>query len=157
MNPMNRLKLPDLDHLSYDPNTGTITENEQHVGHINHYGYHVINVGGTAYYAHRIAWKIYYKEEPPEHLDHINRDKGDNRIKNLRKCTDSENKRNRGVQKNSKTTLKGIVFDHERGQYRVTLRKNNKQHHWGRYYNALDAIEARLDAEEYHWGVACRK
>ena len=32
-----------------------------------------------------------------------------------------------------------------------------KEYYWGRYYNALDAIEARLDAEEYHWGKVCQQ
>jgi len=157
MNQMNRLKLPNVDHLEYDSTTGNITENGFHIGHINHYGYKVINIDGVAYYGHRIAWKIHYKKEPPEHLDHINRDKSDNRISNLRGVTDSQNKQNKGHQKNSKLKLKGIIFEPKRGKYRVTLRQNNKQHHWGRYYNLLDAIEARLDAEEYHWGKVCQQ
>ena len=53
-----------------------------------------IKVDGYDYYAHRLAWFYVYGEWPTM-IDHINRDKHDNRIVNLREATYSENSLNR--------------------------------------------------------------
>lgn len=59
-------------------------------------GYIVTQCEGQQVKAHRICWALYYGEDPyPMTIDHINRDKVDNTIRNLRKATPSENSKNR--------------------------------------------------------------
>ena len=54
-------------------------------------GYKKGNVLGVNYKAHRVAWKMFYKEEPLELLDHVNCERSDNRISNLRAATTLQN------------------------------------------------------------------
>ena len=63
------------------------------------------------YYTHRLV-AIHYLPNPqnlPE-IDHINRDKSDNRLQNLRWSSKRDNAQNKGMFKNNKTGHKGITF-----------------------------------------------
>lgn len=73
-------------------------------------GYHHVYFRGKSIKGHRLAWLLYYGEWPKLYLDHINQVKSDNRIKNLRQVTNSENLQNRGVTKN-KATPKGVSLN----------------------------------------------
>jgi len=77
-------------------------------GCLDHNGYIRIEVGGKTYAAHRLAWFYINKEWPSNEIDHINRNKSDNRIENLRQAQHGQNRAN------SKTTnkhgLKGVSF-----------------------------------------------
>ena len=86
--------------LSYDPETGTLTwrvtlSSTGKVGSIagclNALGYRVIRVNRKLYLGHRIAWLLHHGEWPERDIDHINMDKGDNRLVNLRLATRSQN------------------------------------------------------------------
>src|SRR5262245_47586099 len=56
--------------------------------------HHVVRFGNRLLLGHRIAWKLFSHEEPPEHIDHIDGDPMNNRIANLRAATRHENLRN---------------------------------------------------------------
>lgn len=58
-------------------------------------------IGGQIYSAHRLAWLAHYGSEPPAQIDHINGDRADNRIANLRSATNQENSQNRAARKNA--------------------------------------------------------
>jgi hypothetical protein len=61
-------------------------------------------------------------------VDHIYRDKTDNRVENLRWATISENGQNRGVQKNNKVGIKNICYDKINDTYKYEKKINNKIH-----------------------------
>jgi hypothetical protein len=96
------LPLPPLEVLQkkfeYNPENGTLTRksNNQPAGYLTERGWLRVKVDNTHYRVHRIAWKMFYGEDPPTGLDidHINRNKTDNRITNLRVVTRSENVQN---------------------------------------------------------------
>ena len=79
------------DVLSYDPETGVFTWIANYhksrigkpAGSIAPHGYITIRALGTVYYAHRLAWFFVHGEQP-HIIDHINHDRSDNRIANLR-------------------------------------------------------------------------
>ena len=72
--------------FSYDSNTGVITSltRKNSNGSIDKDGYLIIKFKGIQYKAHRIAWVLYYGRFPKDNIDHINNDRTDNRINNLR-------------------------------------------------------------------------
>jgi hypothetical protein len=62
-------------------------------------------------------------------VDHINRDKKDNSIENLRWATDSENGQNRGVSKNNKLGIKNICYNKSKDSYRYNKMIKGVIHH----------------------------
>lgn len=88
--------------LRYDPETGHFTWiselarwSGKRAGSSDSAGYIAIEIDGRGYKAHRLAWLYVHGRMPADQLDHINRDKADNRIENLRECTHAENCMNR--------------------------------------------------------------
>lgn len=70
--------------------------------------YWVVRLDDVLHLGHRLAWLHHFGEWPDGLLDHINGDSLDNRIANLRVCTQAQNMLNRGAQKNSKSGVKGV-------------------------------------------------
>jgi hypothetical protein len=97
--------IPDAikEYLSYDKDTGLLTwiksPNRRHsagstAGTIVS-GYVYVGFNHTRYAAHRIAWFLHYGDDPEQFIDHINRNRTDNRIDNLRLSTGSQNQHNK--------------------------------------------------------------
>lgn len=93
-------------------------------------GYLRVSIGGYPYLAHHLAWAIAYGEWPGV-IDHINRNRADNRIENLRKCSHSENQHNRVQCRTNKSGYKGVSFHAQRNRWRATIFLNSKQRHLG--------------------------
>ncbi|MBT0780540.1 HNH endonuclease [Paracoccus sp. pheM1] len=111
-------------------------------------GYLRGRVLGTAYLAHRVIWALETGEWPQEQIDHSNGDRADNRRENLREATPSENTRNRSVQSNSKSGVKGVSWEKRRGKWRSTIKLHGKQTHLGQF-DTIEAARAAYDAAVY--------
>lgn len=72
-------------------------------------GYRHGKVCGVKYQAHRVIWKLVHGTEPPQ-VDHINGNKSDNRIANLRACTNEENARNYPKRKAGSSQYRGVCW-----------------------------------------------
>ena len=99
--------------LEYNPITGTLTwklhrgggvRKGDIAGRISNRGYRAIKLQGIQYQAHRLAWLIYYGKFPENQIDHINGDKLDNRLCNIRDVTHRENAQNRKIHRQGKLT-----------------------------------------------------
>lgn len=95
--------------LAYDPDTGAFTwlvtlgakrPKGSIAGSLTPCGYRAIHIDGQRYPAHWLAWFYVHGEWPAVQIDHINCERDDNRIANLRPCTKSENQQNRRPQAN---------------------------------------------------------
>jgi len=108
-------------------------------------GYSAVSVDGVEYLAHRIIWKMVMGDEPMM-LDHINGDRGDNRLANLRVASCAENIRNSKRSKASRSGVKGVSFCKMTGQWRASITLNRKASNLGRYGSLEEAAQARKAA-----------
>jgi len=83
--------------------------------------------------------------------DHENRDKLDNRRKNIRMMTDEGNKRNRDIRPENKSGYPGI-YRYSDNNYGACIRSNRILFNLGRFKTFEEAVIARKVAEEKHWG-----
>jgi len=151
----NRLKKT----LKYDPESGlftwlTSTSNRVKVGQSagtkHSMGYRSIKVDGRIYLAHRLAWFYVYGAWPKE-IDHIDHNKTNNKIKNLRDTCHTDNMRNQKLRSTNNSGVMGVTWDKDRGKWQCRIRFNNKTIHIGRFYNIQDAIDARCKAEKEYF------
>ena len=112
-------------------------------GNIEKSGYRRIQIVGKRYKAHRLIWKYHYGKDPKEFIDHIDGNKINNDIKNLRESTRQQNGFNRGPQKNNKLGIKGVRK--YGNKYIATIFINGKVKYLG-VFNTIE--EARLVREE---------
>jgi hypothetical protein len=116
-------------------------------------GYIRIGIGGKIYYAHRLAWLYVYGEWPELLIDHIDGNKSNNAIDNLREATKSQNMQNRGVQKNNKscTKIPGVSYDTKNNKYQVYLHINNCSKFFGYFSSIKDAEEECIKQRRIHY------
>lgn len=94
---------------TYDEKTGKIFSKYREVGWLHPDGYIRISVDRKLYLAHRLAWLYIYGELPSKELDHINQNKADNRICNLRLADRHQNSQNTNkARKHSKLGVVGV-------------------------------------------------
>jgi hypothetical protein len=113
--------------LNYDQETGVFTWKPrkgcragQPLGCDNGNGYLRITVDGVSHYAHRLAWVYMNGSTDAEHIDHINGNRADNRIANLRPATPKQNQENRhGAQRNSKSGVLGVSWHKRAGKWQA--------------------------------------
>lgn len=138
------LKAYILENFSYHDGVITRKDRSNSNGCINPEGYLVLKIKGKRFLAHRIAWLLHYGDFPKAELDHINRDKLDNRIENLRESNRTEQNRNKDFKPNAITGIRGIHYDTTtKGlKKKYTTRLNKKTY---RFYNLQEAINFRKD------------
>ncbi len=116
-------------------------------GYVDAHGYVriTLTVKGQKHYikAHRLVWFWVTGAWPPEDIDHINMDRSDNRIANLRLATRAENRTNTRAQSNSKSGIKGVSFDKVNNLWRVNITKDGKTKNLGRFLTLEEAVAVR--------------
>ena len=109
--------------------------------------YRVISISGTILYEHRFIWLINYGEWPDCQIDHINGDKSDNRISNLRLASVSENAENRCSYRNSKSGLMGASKVKGYDLWASKIVKNGNKIHLGYFKSPESAHAAYVKAK----------
>jgi hypothetical protein len=139
------------ENLAYEPDTGSFLWKVGGPGRMRGKvlgtkiwsGYLVMKVDGTVYYAHRLAWLYVHGEWPAKSLDHIDGNKANNAISNLRLATSAQNAARR------KTTRKIApsrgVFPHGVG-FVARIHKGGKRHYLG-YFATAEAAKAAYEAK----------
>lgn len=80
-------------------------------------------------------------------VDHINRNRADNRKENLRCCTRFENNLNRGKRSTNKSGVIGVHYDKKRNKWIANITYNKKRIFIGRYKTKQEAVKARIQKE----------
>ena len=139
------------DNVAYEPETGTFLWKKRGFGRVIGRalgttvwpGYIVLKLRNTVHYAHRVAWLYAHGEWPDGQIDHIDGDKSNNAISNLRVATPAQNsarKRN----KRSLSPSRG-VFPHGVG-FVARIHHAGKRHYLG-YFPTAAAAKAAYEAK----------
>ena len=96
---------------------------------------------------HRIVWAMHYGQWPTKALDHIDGDRANNAITNLREVTVQENGKNRGINKNNTSGHTGVTWEKRLSRWKASITVNGKYISLKTYANIEDAIAARQAAE----------
>ncbi len=116
-------------------------------------GYKVGQINHKPYKAHRIIWAIVHGEWPTGLIDHINGDRSDNRIENLRVVSPTGNMRNMRLPSRNKSGVIGVWWNKRIGKWTSQIRTDGGRVHVGDFSEKDDAIAARKAASErygYH-------
>ena len=142
--------------VSYDPDTGVFRRLKSNggveagsiAGHRHNAGYVAVSIRSKHYLAHRLAWLITYGAWPEGDVDHINGDRADNRLVNLRVATRVQNMQNRkGVGARSKSGLLGASPHRDGRRWVAHIRANGKNRYLGLFDTAEQAHQAYMVAK----------
>ena len=117
------------------------------VGAINQCGYRSTYIRDRGYLVHRLIWLVVFGHFPRKCIDHINHQKADNRLRNLRDVGDALNKRNRTMQANNTSGINGVIWDKTWSRWVARIGVDGKNQSLGSYMNWWDAACARKSAE----------
>ena len=145
--------------LEYDPRTGIFIWKNPNAyqkskkgcvaGRIDSGGYRQIAINKLRYGAHRLAWLYVHGRWPEGLIDHINLNKDDNRIENLRECSLSQNCCNRRKRSDNTTGFKGIFP--ENGKFRSEIVSCGERINLGSFETPEEAHAAYVAASlKYH-------
>ncbi len=145
--------------LHYDPETGIFTRirsPHQHrigkvVGTPDKDGYLQASVKSKLYSLHRLAWLYIYGTRPKNQIDHINRNRTDNRISNLRDVTNQQNMCNAGTYNTNTSGRAGVYWDKRDSRWRACIVNKGKYLSLGYFKTFDEAVAARAAAEKLYW------
>lgn len=149
------------DSLLYNPETGDFIRIKSKTrpdligkvaGHVTKEGYVAIFLGGHSYKAHRLAWFVTYGEWPTDDLDHIDRNKSNNKIANLRKASRSMNSANVGLRSHNTSGYRGVSFNSQWKRWVAQIMVGGEKRFLGYFGSAEKANEAYVLAAKEAFG-----
>lgn len=117
-------------------------------GSVNDDGYRHAKVIEHSYKLHRVAWLLFYGVWPEGDLDHINGDRTDNRIANLRIVNREDNGKNRRISSNNTSGQTGVCWHPKCKKWVASIRVSKHQIYLGRFDEFNRARQARKAAEQ---------
>lgn len=119
---------------------GSNAKAEARAGRLLPTGYRSIHVSGRRYQEHRLIF-LWWHGVLPGQIDHINQNKSDNRIENLRRCTHSTNQVNTAPRQ-SKSGIRGVRMVDKTGRWAVRVYKDGKEIRVGTFATMEEASAA---------------
>ncbi len=134
--------------FAYEPSEGRLYRRStgKPAGRISDSGYRVVCMDGIEWRAHRIIWAWAYGEVPTEdeEIDHINGDRADNRLENLRKASRLQNQWNAKIRKDNTSGFKGVSWNKKSRRWTANISISGKVV----YLGTFDTPEAARDTYE---------
>ena len=137
--------------LQYDPATGVFTwlsgkRSGKAAGFLQSHGYLQIQICDKAYYAHRLAWLFVHGELPDKVIDHVDGDRRNNAISNLRCVSQGENLQNQRTAR-SDNSCGALGVSAKAGKWRAAIRVAGRSIHLGTFASKEAASAAYIDAK----------
>lgn len=146
--------------FEYDPDTGVLSPRPGANAGVRRRpdGYWIAwrQKGKRLYLGHRVAWLLHHGAWPVHGIDHINGDKSDNRIANLREATQHQNGGNQRLRRNNTSGFKGVCWDTWTNRWVATIMAHGKHHNLGRFDSPEDAHAAYMTAAVELYGDFAR-
>lgn len=114
-------------------------------GKINPEGYRVFSIHQREFRFHVALWMLAHGA-PRDEIDHINGNRSDNRLENLRVVSASVNRRNMALRSDNRSGVAGVSFS--RGKWVAVICVGGQRHAIGSFATFEDAARARLQAQE---------
>lgn len=157
--PVKKNQLPSKEALNdlfyYTPDTGLLIWKKEgsrkkvlgkEAGTAHSDGYRAVGINYAVYLVHRVIWKMITGEEPDE-IDHIDGNRSNNRLVNLRSVGRKENKKNIKKPSNNTSGVIGVCFDASRNKWLAHIKVNQKFINLG-YFDTFEAAVAARKAAE---------
>ena len=121
-------------------------------GYITEDGYRRVRVDGEYFYVHQLVYIMCIGQIPPgKYIDHIDGNRLNNDINNLRVATPLQNQLNKFRQKNGTSIYKGVWYDGAKAVWKASIRINGNRKYLGQFSTEQDAaICYDLAAIEFH-------
>ena len=129
-------------------------KNNRKAGCLKPTGYIVVEVNNKNMMAHRLIW-MYHFGKVDQFIDHIDGNKSNNKIENLRLATKSQNCLNKKITTLNTTGCKGVRFRKDTGKYETRISYNKNRIILGSFDNLeLADLVAKEARDKYHKGFA---
>jgi hypothetical protein len=146
--------------LCYCPNTGELRWKVGRqgtggvgsvAGNTSWHGYREVRIDGILHKAHRLAWLYVYGADPDGEIDHIDGDRANNRLSNLRCATRGQNTANRKFPRsNNMLGVPGV--SRKRKKYEARLVKDGETYRLGVFETVESAAKAYREKHLELWG-----
>lgn len=141
--------------LDYDQSTGVFTRRittssravkGQVAGTVDPLGYTYIQINGRRYLAHRLAWFYVHRSWPNEFIDHINGQRSDNRLINLREATRQQNNWNSRMKSKNRSGVKGVHWSRKDQRWQAQMHIDGRNKFLGNFHTIEEARQAYQNA-----------
>ena len=126
------------------------------VAHLtNNKEYLKVSILGKSILLHRLVWALANNEWPTGEIDHINGDRLDNRLENLRNVTPAENRRNMARRSDNTSGCSGVIWDKAKRKWVVQITRDGRRSQLGSFHRYEHAVAHRR-AEQSRVGFSER-
>jgi hypothetical protein len=117
--------------------------------------YYRLTINKKTYYVHQIVY-LYHHGYIPSYLDHIDGDGLNNKIENLRECTQSQNIANSKLSKANSSGYKGVTYRKDTKNWQAQITVNRKNISIGSYKTKKEAAIAYKNVSKKIYGDFAR-